>query len=281
MTLSNFLATYGNPDACYPLQSWLLTLLQTLQGLLSEGIPGMYSGSGAADPTAPAFPELEALFTVSTDDAFVVWENTTTGTFTLYIKVNGVWQTSGIPLGSSSSSSGGTVPGLVLPYSGTAASAALLAPDWLLAAGQTVSSVTYPDLFAAIGNSWGGVAPDFVIPDMRGRVPSGADNFGDGSGSAGVLATMGLLPFTAGGTERHTLTATEIPAHRHPLYARAQAPDSSLPANKALAQANIYDTAPSEPDQQLREGTVGYSTGGGSAHNNMQPSRFMLYLIKT
>ena len=46
---------------------------------------------------------------------------------------------------------------------------------WLVCDGDVVSSTDYPDLFAEIGNKYGGTSPSFKLPDLRGRVPVGLD----------------------------------------------------------------------------------------------------------
>lgn len=46
---------------------------------------------------------------------------------------------------------------------------------WLVCNGDVVSSTDYPDLFAEIGNKYGGTSPSFKLPDLRGRVPVGLD----------------------------------------------------------------------------------------------------------
>ena len=62
-------------------------------------------------------------------------------------------------------------PGAVIPYAGSSA------PDgWLLCDGRTLQSDRYPELYAAIGTTYGQNKPgSFKLPDMRGRVAAGAN----------------------------------------------------------------------------------------------------------
>ena len=62
-------------------------------------------------------------------------------------------------------------PGAVIPYAGSSA------PDgWLLCDGRTLQSDRYPELYAAIGTTYGQDKPgSFKLPDMRGRVAAGAN----------------------------------------------------------------------------------------------------------
>lgn len=68
-----------------------------------------------------------------------------------------------------------TPAGVMAPFAGSAAPT-----GWLLCAGQAVSRTTYAALFTAIGTTWGAGdgSTTFNLPDMRGRVPAGADNMG-------------------------------------------------------------------------------------------------------
>ena len=102
---------------------------------------------------------------------------------------------------------GACPPGMVSPYAGS------VAPNgWLLCQGQAVSRSTYPNLFAAIGTSYGtadGVTT-FLLPNMTGRVSVGLDASGTviTSGNANILGKTN-------GEETHTLTTTEMPIHSH------------------------------------------------------------------
>ncbi|HNR31688.1 MAG TPA: phage tail protein [Candidatus Hydrogenedentes bacterium] len=52
----------------------------------------------------------------------------------------------------------------------------LVPNGWLECAGQTVSTTTYPELFAAISYTYGGSGTNFVIPNLRGEFIRGWDN---------------------------------------------------------------------------------------------------------
>ena len=63
-------------------------------------------------------------------------------------------------------------PGMITPYAGKTA------PEgWLLCDGSAVSRTTYADLYAAIGTTYGAGngSTTFTLPDLRGRVPAGAN----------------------------------------------------------------------------------------------------------
>lgn len=80
-------------------------------------------------------------------------------------------------------------------------------PDgWVFCKGQSLYVSSYPELFAVIGNTYGGNSTVFYLPDLSSRVVVGA---GQGAGLAS--RTLG----STGGTETHTLTQAEMPSHTH------------------------------------------------------------------
>ena len=73
---------------------------------------------------------------------------------------------------------------------------------WLLCDGREISIEAYPELYLAVGNSFGEAQEgSFRIPDPRGRV----------LGIASESWPLGSIT----GSETHTLTIAEMPAHYH------------------------------------------------------------------
>lgn len=144
--------------------------------------------------------------------------------------------------------------GVVLPYVNVSAPT-----GWLLCDGSTVSRSTYATLFAIIGTTYGSGdgSTTFNIPDMRENVPVG---YKAGSTQFGTL----------GGTygeKTHTLTTPEMPSHTHDVPHVG----ASLGTVSGGAPQIYYDTS----------SVTSTSTGGGGAHNNIQPSVVFNYIIKT
>lgn len=82
-------------------------------------------------------------------------------------------------------------------------SAATLPAGWLAADGSTVEVSDYPDLFAAIGYTYGGSGNSFRLPDFRNRIPIGA----------GSIAAAGATA----GSQTATLTTNNMPVHSHQI----------------------------------------------------------------
>lgn len=174
--------------------------------------------------------------------------------------------------------------GSVSPFAGTSEPT-----GWLFCYGQAISRTTYAALFAAIGTTYGSGdgSTTFNLPDMRGRVVAGQDDMGGTSANRLTNQTGGLNGDTlgaTGGSETHTLTEAQLAAHRHLVAVDAASTNTVITASNSIAKTKtdggdgnyIFVASSSEP-------TVGRtsSTGSGAAHNNVQPTIILNYIIKT
>lgn len=276
MGFSNFLTAYGQPPRQTPqLQNWLVSLLGFL-----EGVPGIQYQASAGDPTVPT--SLDALYPGGADNGIVVWENTTLSTVTLYFNFSGSWVVG--PATSAGSAVDEIPAGTVVPYAGTAVNAATLAPGWLICYGQAVSRATYVDLFAALGTTHGSGdgSTTFNLPDLRGRVIVGNDNMG---GSSANVITDTNADSVGGeyGEETHALTEAELAAHNHALNGTSNSPNTTSPAGAVFGTtgaSTVYRTITGATDRVFDDKSIS-DAGSGTGHNNVQPSTFLHYLIKT
>jgi len=142
-------------------------------------------------------------------------------------------------------------PGAVFPYAGGS-----VPTGYLLCDGSSISTGTYAALYAAIGATYGSAGAGFFnLPDMTGKIPV-ARNVGDVD-----LDDLG----DTGGEKEHTLTEAEMPAHTHTTGSGMEV----LNTPGTGTYATLTDAA----------GGTG-TTGGSTAHNNLQPYIVLNYIIK-
>ena len=175
--------------------------------------------------------------------------------------------------------------GSLLPYAGASAPT-----GYLLCFGQAVSRTTYAALFAALSTTYGAGdgSTTFNIPDIRGRAVAGKDDMGGTSGNRLTGLSGGVdgdVLGGSGGAESHLLLTAEIPAHQHFVAANVATIDGSptLSNTQYIVKDNSNVGAPNYTfNGTATVATIGLSssTGGGGAHNNVQPTIILNYIIK-
>lgn len=200
--------------------------------------------------------------------------------------------------------------GVVWEYAGST-----LPDGFLWADGSAVSRTTYATLFAAIGTAFGAGdgSTTFNLPDRRDVVGVGRGDMGGttrGLLSNFVSTTLGALF----GSQSHTLTKAQMPTHDHATGTLATAPaglhghptlvNSGHDSQEATGGLSIAEAGSGQINTEYPSwagspstiagrqiggdglhthsltGTIA-STGGGQAHNNVQPTIVLNYIIKT
>jgi len=164
---------------------------------------------------------------------------------------------------------------------------------WLICDGSEQLVATYPTLATLIGTNYGALTDGsgavgtthFRLPDLRGRAPIGV---GTGRNVANTANLTTANPFAAGTFSRvsdsqtQTLTEANLPAHNHTTtFTRRTTTaethdheggsgDFSAPPDDRAGAAEGSPTLPKDTD----------NTGSGTAHNNMQPSTIVNFIIK-
>lgn len=143
---------------------------------------------------------------------------------------------------------------------------------FVLAYGQAVSrTIRYDRLFARIGTTYGvgDGSTTFNLPDLRGYVVAGKDDMGGvaaGNLTVGSAAGLdGTVLGQTGGVEEHQLTIAELAAHTHTV-------DRGTVVGTGEARVARANTATGSIDTG--------STGGDTAHTNVQPTIILNKVIR-
>jgi microcystin-dependent protein len=163
--------------------------------------------------------------------------------------------------------------GSILPYAGSSAPTGYLFCD----GNEYDQTGTHSSLFSTIGltyNTGGETTNFFRVPDLQGRVIAGRDNMSGTSANRLTTAKSGINGDNlgaVGGLEDHLLTAAEsgLPNHDHSVGYQFSNSEISPGNNSALRQGTTNTT-----------GEV-TAQDASSAHNNVQPTIILNYIIKT
>ena len=129
--------------------------------------------------------------------------------------------------------------------------------SYLLCDGAAISRTTYASLFAIISTTYGvgDGSTTFNLPNLKGKVPVGYNS---------AETEFDALGET-GGEKTHTLLTAEMPAHTH------------VWANSSITSGGTRGTK--DNNGSLSE-IATESTGGGGAHNNLQPYIALNFIIR-
>jgi len=165
--------------------------------------------------------------------------------------------------------------GSVLPFAGVTAPS-----GFVLCYGQQLNTYDYRGLHAVVSDTYGGTAynagvtdqsgvtTQFNVPDLRGRVVAGQDDMGGASADRLTSNPNGDTLGASGGSEDHTLTLNQLP--------------DSYYYNSNLRQKDDYvdNYAGFNYTPRVADTTSHTTQGGGNAHNNVQPTLILNYIIK-
>jgi microcystin-dependent protein len=202
-----------------------------------------------------------------------------------------------IPIGDSSGllNQGFIAPvGSMWMYGGSSAPS-----GWLFCDASAVSRTTYSALYTIIGTTFGSGdgSTTFNLPDLKGRTPIGA-----GTGSGLTARARGDKV----GEENHALSTAELASHGHSVSATSDnqtptvsitdpghthavaGPDQANSGSTRLAAGSTSSATGSNTtgitaSQSAHSHTITVSqsnAGSGTAHNTMQPSICLNFIIK-
>jgi hypothetical protein len=171
---------------------------------------------------------------------------------------------------------------------------------WLWCDGRVFAQSAQPALYAKIGtryNIGGETGSQFRIPDLRGRIPSGADTFSTSAGPAGRISSSGAIG-NASGQEVHNHSHISPVSERNTHVQLVPASEdnegyfsdsSDGKSGRGVTQLSATGfTRGWDPDALTGENGYIYNTGQGSAQNlihgsnetNKQPYQCVAHLIK-
>lgn len=196
------------------------------------------------------------------------------------------------------------IPGEIKMWSGTVLPAQGEYGKWVWADGAVYVVATYPKAAAHIAPAWrtfGGAsdpgAANFRAPDLRGLVPSGLDAMPGGARANRMTRAVAITIAARTGEEQHVIIVSEMPSHGHPVYNAAAeghihyVSGTTSAERQGAGNRQSYDlpTAISPHDHNFAAWSGGNSggtgasiggTGGNGAHENVQPTVFVPYIVK-
>jgi len=175
-----------------------------------------------------------------------------------------------------------TPVGLIAPYAG------LSAPSgWLLCDGSEVDIAAYSALYDVIGTTYK-ASPSvgkFAVPDLRGRMPMGADNMGGNNADVNTSASAEVIG-AKDGAEEVTVQIENLPEHEHDL--RGDSGDQYYAVRDVSGTPNdneaiIYDSPTGSGAGQAYPSSGGILTSDtlGTPINVMNPYITINYIIYT
>lgn len=155
--------------------------------------------------------------------------------------------------------------------------------NWLICDGSAVSRTTYSALYTMIATTYGAGdgSSTFNLPNFTNRVPVGL-------GNSSSFNSLGKKV----GAETHTLSQGEMPSHIHSAWTDAQGNHNHNMGGAAnwgsFGAWGLHESSGSSSNGVLYTNTTGAhghnvgigATGGSGAHNNIQPSIVINFIIK-
>lgn len=205
---------------------------------------------------------------------------------------------------------GGMIPGEVRMWSGATLPVTATWGKWVWADGAIYQVATYPVAAANIDNAWrtfGGAsnppAGQFRVPDLRGLVPAGLDAMPGGTRANRTTRSIAITLAGKTGEETHVITLAEVASHSHGVtvgnptvndpghwHRLVNNGGTTAEENDHFAEIGRGVMTISGETQGTYVATTGITVTGGAvsessrgsnnAHENMQPTVFVPYIVK-
>jgi len=173
--------------------------------------------------------------------------------------------------------------------------------EWHICDGQLYSRTEYPELFEAIGTTYGAVnETNFRVPDFRGRFLGGvgpsyylSSNITQSQYDATLGSLAGEATASTGfGEVKHRLIISELPEHSHNFndYYQVEAqenPGGTLPSGISWSKLSNQRNLPGSHGGVDWDNNSGYScyhgtftTGDDQGHNNLPPYAVVKWIMR-
>jgi microcystin-dependent protein len=186
---------------------------------------------------------------------------------------------------------GGMIAGEVRQWSGLVLPNQAKYGKWVWCDGATYTVATYPEAAANIDPLWrtfaGASNPPanlFRVPDMRGLVAAGMDAMPGGARANRVTRSIAITIASKTGEEVHVISLPEMAEHSHGItdpghtHTMKNYPNSGSISSVINRGAGTL-TAAAALNSAFTGITIG-TAGSNNAHENMQPTVFVPYMVK-
>jgi microcystin-dependent protein len=191
------------------------------------------------------------------------------------------------PTGPAGPTGSGGLPGEIKMWPGTVLPDLATFGKWVWADGAVYVTATYPLSAANIATQWrtfaGATDPggsNFRVPDLRGLVPVGLDQMPGGARANRMTRSVAITIAARTGEETHIITVAELAPHGHSITDPGH--NHSTGIGGVIAAAGGADDVRQAGTTNTGSKVTGISinnTGGGVAHENVQPSVFIPYIV--
>jgi microcystin-dependent protein len=184
------------------------------------------------------------------------------------------------PQGPAGPSGSNSIPGEIKAWPGSVLPNQGLYGKWVWADGAIYSAATYPIAASHIHVNWrtayGQSDPgggNFRVPDLRGLILAGLDQMPGGARANRMTRSVAITIAAKTGEETHVITIPEMPTHTHTITLTG--------GHTHTYECNCTGGTGSAGSMSgSGVSATAASTGGNTAHENVQPTVFVPYIVR-